>query len=158
METGTEEFLPPMDLAKIKEILPHRYPMLMIDKIVDITPNDGAMGVKNVTANEHFFEGHFPDLPVMPGVLIVEAMAQTAAAYTAYAYNIDTSGQVVLFMGVDKAKFRKPVVPGDRLCLHVKVARRRQPVYRYTAEAKVDGAVVAEAEFAAMIVDPKERT
>lgn len=150
-----QDYLPPMDLKKIKEILPHRYPMLMIDKIINITKADGAVGIKNVTNNEHFFEGHFPDMPVMPGVLIIEAMAQAAAAYTAYAEDIDTSGKVVLFMGVDKAKFRRPVVPGDQLELHVKVVQRRMPVFKYEGIAKVDGKVVAEATYAAMMTDPK---
>ncbi|GGY54444.1 3-hydroxyacyl-ACP dehydratase FabZ [Parvularcula lutaonensis] len=153
--TDTDERLPDLDLKGIKDILPHRYPFLMIDKIVDITKTGGAVGVKMVTINEQFFQGHFPEMPVMPGVLIIEAMAQAAAAYTAYADNIDTEGKVVLFMGVDKAKFRRPVVPGDKLELHVHTETRRPPVWKYKGVAKVDGAVVAEAEFKAMLTEPK---
>lgn len=153
--SDTDDHLPDLDLAGIKAILPHRYPFLMIDKIVRITPDNGAVGIKNVTNGEHHFQGHFPDVPVMPGVLIIEAMAQSAAAYTAYAEKIDTAGKVVLFMGVDKAKFRKPVVPGDVLELHVRTETRRPPVWKYSGVAKVDGLVVAEAEFKAMLTEPR---
>ncbi|NNU16691.1 3-hydroxyacyl-ACP dehydratase FabZ [Parvularcula sp. ZS-1/3] len=153
--SDTDEFLPDLDLAGIKGILPHRYPFLMIDKIVQIRKEGGAIGIKNVTANEEYFQGHFPEMPVMPGVLICEAMAQAAAAYTAYSENVDTEGQVVLFMGMDKVKFRKPVVPGDVLELHVKIETRRPPVWKYSGEAKVDGKTVAEAEFKAMLTRPK---
>jgi 3-hydroxyacyl-[acyl-carrier-protein] dehydratase len=153
--SDTEEYLPDLDLAGIKNILPHRFPFLMIDKIVRITPDSGAVGIKNVTNNEHYFQGHFPEMPVMPGVLIIEAMAQSAAAYTAYAEKIDTDGKVVLFMGVEKAKFRKPVVPGDVLELHVRTDTRRPPVWKYSGVARVDGKVVAEAEFKAMLTEPK---
>ncbi|MEM1380285.1 MAG: 3-hydroxyacyl-ACP dehydratase FabZ [Pseudomonadota bacterium] len=153
--TEPTDFLPDVDLNGIKKLLPHRYPFLMIDKVVEITKTDGAVGIKNVTNNEPYFEGHFPQMPVMPGVLIIEAMAQAAAAYTAYTDDIDPEGKVVLFMGVDKAKFRKPVVPGDQLRLHVSVATRRPPVWKYQGIAKVDGQVVAEAEFKAMLTEPR---
>jgi 3-hydroxyacyl-[acyl-carrier-protein] dehydratase len=153
--SDNEEYLPDLDLAGIKNILPHRFPFLMIDKIIRITPDNGAVGIKNVTNNEPHFEGHFPQMPVMPGVLIIEAMAQSAAAYTAYAEKIDTEGKVVLFMGVEKAKFRKPVMPGDVLELHVRTETRRPPVWKYHGVAKVDGKVVAEAEFKAMLTEPK---
>ena len=144
-------------IEDIKRILPHRYPMLMVDRIVEISPPDGgsATGIKNVTTNEPFFQGHFPEMPVMPGVMIIEAMAQTAAAYTAYADGIDTEGKIVLFMGVDRAKFRRPVVPGDQLRIEVTVAHRRPPVWKYEAKARVDGKVVAEAAFGAMLTEPK---
>jgi 3-hydroxyacyl-[acyl-carrier-protein] dehydratase len=155
MSDQEQDFLPDLDLAGIKKLLPHRYPFLMIDKIVRITPDDGAIGIKNVTNNEPYFEGHFPEMPVMPGVLIIEAMAQAAAAYTAYAEKVDTEGKVVLFMGVEKAKFRRPVVPGDVLELHVRTATRRPPVWKYAGVAKVGGQVVAEAEFKAMLTEPK---
>jgi 3-hydroxyacyl-[acyl-carrier-protein] dehydratase len=152
-EQGEETFAD-LDVNAIKGILPHRYPMLMVDRIMEITRHS-AVGIKNVTANEHFFEGHFPDTPVMPGVLIIEAMAQTAAAWTAYTDGVDTEGKVVLFMGVDKARFRRPVVPGDQLRIHATVAGRRPPVWKYEAKATVDGKVVAEATFGAMLTEPR---
>ncbi len=155
MSDGETDFLPPIDLETLKRLLPHRYPMLMVDRIVDVTPDAGAVGIKGVTINEPFFQGHFPEMAVMPGVLIIEAMAQTAAAYTAYADKIDTDGKIVLFMGVDKAKFRRPVIPGDQLRIHVSVTQRRPPVWKYEGKAMVDGKVVAEAQFGAMLTEPK---
>ena len=157
-ETG--EAMDDLSVEAIKAILPHRYPMLLVDRIVDITRagpegEGGATGIKSVTVNEPFFQGHFPQMAVMPGVLIVEAMAQTAAAYTAYADGIDTDGQVVLFMGIDRAKFRRPVVPGDQLRIEVRIANRRPPVWKYEAKARVDGKVVAEAAFGAMLTAPR---
>ena len=151
---GTET-LPDLDVEAIKRILPHRYPMLMVDRIVRISKSGGATGIKSVTANEPFFQGHFPQMAVMPGVLIIEAMAQTAAAYTAYADGVDTEGKIVLFMGVDRAKFRRPVVPGDRMEIEVTVTNRRPPVWKYEAKARVDGKVVAEAAYGAMLTAPK---
>ena len=133
------------------QILPHRYPMLMIDRLVDIRAGESAVGIKNVTYNEEFFQGHFPQKAVMPGVLIVEAMAQSAAAYTSYTEELDTNGKVVLFMGIDKARFRKPVVPGDQLRIEVKTVHRRPPVWRFEGEATVDGKKVADAAFSAML-------
>lgn len=153
--TDTDDLLPDLDLQGIKNILPHRYPFLMIDKVVNVTKSNGCVGIKNVTNNEDYFQGHFPAMPVMPGVLIVEAMAQTAAAYSAYAEGLETDGKVVLFMGIDKAKFRRPVVPGDQLELHVAIETRRPPVWKYKGVAKVDGQVVAEAEYKAMLTEPK---
>lgn len=155
MSDQPTELLPDLDLAAIKRILPHRFPMLMIDKIVDISA-EGATGIKCVTANEHYFEGHFPQMPVMPGVLIIEAMAQTAAAYTAYIDEVDTENNIVLFMGVEKAKFRKPVVPGDKLEIRATIMGRRPPVWKYEAKAYVDGKLMAEAQFNAMMTPPKE--
>ena len=150
MTDQTTDLLPDLDLAAIKNILPHRFPMLMVDRIVEISA-EGATGIKNVTANEHFFEGHFPQMPVMPGVLIIEAMAQTAAAYTAYLDKVDTDNNIVLFMGLDKARFRKPVVPGDQLRIRAQIVGRRPPVWKYEAKAYVDGKVVSEASFSAMM-------
>ncbi|MEM9286253.1 MAG: 3-hydroxyacyl-ACP dehydratase FabZ, partial [Pseudomonadota bacterium] len=141
--TEHEDDLPDLDVAGIQALIPHRFPFLMIDKLINISRTDGAVGVKNVTNNEPYFQGHFPEMPVMPGVLIIEAMAQTAASYTVCADNLDSEGKVVLFMGVEKAKFRKPVVPGDQLELHVKVIQRRPPVWKYEGKAKVDGKLVA---------------
>ena len=153
--TEQDDILPDLDVAAIQALIPHRYPFLMIDKVVNISRTEGAVGIKNVTINEPFFEGHFPQMPVMPGVLIIEAMAQTAASYTVHADNLDSDGKVVLFMGVEKAKLRKPVVPGDQLELHVKVIQRRPPVWKYEGKAKVNGKVVAEAIFAAMLSEAK---
>ncbi len=153
-EVQSTEYLADLDINDIMRILPHRYPMLLVDKITKITATDGAVGIKNVTMNEPFFEGHFPGKPVMPGVMIIEAMAQTAAAYTAHVEEIDTSDKIVLFMGVDKAKFRRPVFPGDQLEIHVKVSQRRAPVWKYEAKAKVNGKVVTEASYGAMLIEP----
>ncbi len=141
-------------LDAIKKILPHRYPFLMIDRLVDIRPDEGAIGIKNITANEEVFQGHFPQEPVFPGVLIVEAMAQSAATYAAYTEDVDMENKIILFMGVDKAKFRRPVVPGDQLELHVKITHRRPPVWRFSGVGMVDGKKVAEAEFSAMLANP----
>lgn len=153
--TDTEKEFPDLDLQAIKRIIPHRFPFLMIDRLVDISREEGATGIKNVTNNEPYFEGHFPEMPVMPGVLIIEAMAQTAAAYSAVVENLDTEGKVVLFMGIDKGKFRRPVVPGDQLRVHVSITQRRPPVWKYQGIARVDGHVVAEAEVKAMLADPR---
>ncbi|MBG51952.1 MAG: 3-hydroxyacyl-ACP dehydratase FabZ [Alphaproteobacteria bacterium] len=139
------------DINRVMELLPHRYPMLLIDRIKDMDGNESAIGVKNVTINDPFFEGHFPGHPVMPGVLIVEAMAQTAGALVINAMSSDASNKVVYFMAIDKAKFRKPVVPGDQLELHVSKLQNRGPVWKFRGIAKVDGQVVAEADYAAMI-------
>lgn len=140
-----------LEVGELMQLLPHRYPMLMIDRLVDIRPGESAVGVKNVTFNEPYFVGHFPQKPVMPGVLIIEAMAQAAAAFTAYADDIDVEGKIVLFMGVDKARFRRPVVPGDQLRILVKTIQRRPPVWRFEGEATVDGKTVSDATFAAML-------
>lgn len=153
-DTDDQDYLEPLQVGDIMKILPHRYPMLMVDRIINITKDNGGTGIKNVTINEPFFEGHFPAKPVMPGVLIIEAMAQTAAAYTAHVENLDTSERIVLFMGVDKAKFRRPVVPGDQLHIHVRVAHKRPPVWKFESRVEVDGKVVCEASFAAMLTAP----
>ena len=144
-----------LGITDLLALLPHRYPFVLIDRVTELTENKSIVALKNVTINEPFFPGHFPDDPVMPGVLIVEAMAQTAAAYSAYAEGLETDGKVVLFMGIDKAKFRRPVVPGDQLELHVAIETRRPPVWKYKGVAKVDGQVVAEAEYKAMLTEPK---
>ncbi|MEQ1931130.1 MAG: 3-hydroxyacyl-ACP dehydratase FabZ [Parvularculaceae bacterium] len=140
-----------LDVNEIMQVLPHRFPFLLIDRLEDIKAGESAVAIKCVTFNEQFFQGHFPQKPVMPGVLIIEAMAQAAAAYTSYTENLDTDGKIVLFMGVDKARFRKPVVPGDRLRIVVKTAQRRPPVWRFEGEAFVDDKLVADATFAAML-------
>lgn len=140
-----------LDVNEIMRVLPHRYPFLLIDRLEEIRPGESAVAIKSVTYNEQFFQGHFPQKPVLPGVLIIEAMAQAAAAYTSYTENLDVENKIVLFMGVDKARFRKPVVPGDQLRIQVKTAQRRPPVWRFEGEAFVEGKLVADATFAAML-------
>lgn len=141
-----------MDILKILEILPHRYPLLLVDRVEDIVLDEGAVGVKNVTFNEPHFMGHFPGQPVMPGVLIIEAMAQTAAVFAILSLGEEMKGKLVYFMAIENAKFRKRVQPGDRLYLHVKKERARGLVWKVNCEAKVDGQLVAEALMTAMIV------
>ena len=140
-----------LEIDELMQLLPHRYPMLMIDRLVDIKPGESAVGIKNVSVNEPFFVGHFPQKPVMPGVFMIEAMAQAAAAFASYTEGLDVEGKIVLFMGVDHARFRRPVTPGDQLRILVKTAQRRPPVWRFTGEATVDGKRVAEAEYSAML-------
>jgi len=142
-----------IDVKQLMGMLPHRYPMLMIDRLVDVRLGHSAIGIKNVTMNEHFFQGHFPGHPVMPGVLIVESMAQTAAALVIETLGLAVASPIVYFMSVDEAKFRKPVVPGDQLRIHVTKDRKRGNVWRFAGVAKVDGVTVAEAVFTAMIMD-----
>ncbi len=142
-----------MDTNRLMEVIPHRYPFLMIDRLVDIIANVSATGIKNVTVNEPYFQGHFPGQPVMPGVLIIEAMAQTSAALVVHSMGPHAEGKLVYFMSIESARFRKPVVPGDRLNVHVTKERSRGSVWKFSAEAKVDGVVVAEATYAAMILD-----
>jgi 3-hydroxyacyl-[acyl-carrier-protein] dehydratase len=151
MTNTTERQLETADINRVMELLPHRYPMLLIDRIIEMDGAESCIGIKNVTINDPFFEGHFPGHPVMPGVLIVEAMAQTAGALVINAGGGDASDKVVYFMSIEKARFRKPVVPGDRLELHVSKLQNRGPVWKFRGEAKVDGQVVAEADYAAMI-------
>ncbi len=142
-----------IDIQRITEMIPHRYPFLLVDRLVDVVPGERAVGIKNVTANEPFFQGHFPDRPVMPGVLIIEAMAQTAAVIVVQALGKSAEGKLVYFMSIDSARFRKPVGPGDQLKLHCRKARQRGNVWKFSAEAQVDGVVVADATYTAMIMD-----
>jgi 3-hydroxyacyl-[acyl-carrier-protein] dehydratase len=142
-----------IDIARIMQAIPHRYPFLMIDRVVDLVTNQSAIGVKNVSVNESFFQGHFPNHPVMPGVLIIEAMAQTAAILVVETLGPDAAGRVVYFMSVEGAKFRRPVVPGDQLRIHCTKLRNRGNVWKFSAVARVDGSSVAEATYAAMIMD-----
>lgn len=147
------ETYPDIDVTRIMEMIPHRYPMLLIDRVVDIRRNESAVGIKNVTVNEPYFAGHFPQRPVMPGVMIVESMAQTAAVLVVATLGPESEGKLVYFMSIDDARFRKPVVPGDTLHIHVRKDRSRGSVWKFQAEAKVEGRVVAEATYAAMILD-----
>ena len=138
------------DIMRIMKLLPHRYPFLLVDRIVEIDGDRSAVGIKNVTANEPHFMGHFPEQPVMPGVLIIEAMAQTAGAICIASTGEDKPS-LVYFMTVDAAKFRKPVVPGDQIRIHVQKLKQRGNIWRFACEAKVDGNTVAEAEISAML-------
>jgi len=142
-----------IDIQRIKEMIPHRYPFLLVDKLVDVVAGERAIGIKNVTANEPFFQGHFPDRPVMPGVLIIEAMAQTAAVIVVAALGKSAEGKLVYFMSIDSARFRKPVGPGDQLKIHCRKERQRGNVWKFSGEAQVDGVVVADASYTAMIMD-----
>ena len=139
------------DIQLIQKILPHRYPFLLVDKVRDIVPDTSAVGIKNVTMNEPHFTGHFPGKPIMPGVTIVEAMAQTAGVMAGISLDLEDGELLVYFMTIDNCKFRRMVVPGDVLEMHVEVLKKRSKMWRIKGVAKVDGEVAAEAEFAAMI-------
>ena len=139
---------------KLMDMLPHRYPMLLVDFLERVDVNKSAIGVKNVSIGEPFFEGHFPGNPIMPGVLIVEAMAQTAGALVVESLNLHGSGSLVYFMSIEKAKFRKLVLPGDILKLHVEVVKARTKVWKFEGQARVKDELVAESEFTAMMVKP----
>jgi 3-hydroxyacyl-[acyl-carrier-protein] dehydratase len=153
VETSPERAVEQIDIARIMQAIPHRYPFLMIDRVVDVVRNASAVGIKNVSVNESFFQGHFPNHPVMPGVLIIECMAQTAAVLVVETLGPDAAGKVVYFMSIDGAKFRRPVVPGDQMRVHVVKDRNRGNVWKFSAVARVDGVSVAEATYAAMIMD-----
>jgi 3-hydroxyacyl-[acyl-carrier-protein] dehydratase len=143
------------DIARIMKLLPHRYPFLLIDKMIDMDGEESGTAIKNVTINEPFFQGHFPGKPVMPGVLLVEAMAQAAGALVLNHLGDAHAGKLVFFMSIDKARFRKPVLPGDVVHFHVKLSNKRAPVWKYWAEAHVDGKKVAEAEIGAMLMNER---
>lgn len=142
-----------IDIAGVMRMIPHRYPMLLVDRVVDIVPGEAAVGIKNVTINEPYFTGHFPSRPVMPGVMVIESMAQTAAVLVIYTLGQESEGKLVYFMSIDGARFRKPIEPGDQMRIHVRKDRMRGPVWRFVGEVKVDDQLAAEATFAAMIVD-----
>ena len=154
MSEETKATLGVADLREILKLLPHRYPFLMVDKIVAIDGDDSAVGIKNVTVNEPHFMGHFPDHPIMPGVLLVEGMAQTAGAICAR--KAGTGSNLVYFMTIDNARFRKPVVPGDRVEFHVTKQKQRGNIWKFHCDAKVDGQLVAEADIGAMIVKKED--
>ena len=147
---------PILDIEGIQKLLPHRSPFLLVDRVVAFEPHRKIVGWKGVTMNEPFFPGHFPGKPVMPGVLILEALAQTAALLAMMSLGPEEAGKLTFLMGIDGARFRRPVIPGDRLELHVEVTKQKGPVWKERGTAIVDGHVVAEAEFMAMLVDPKD--
>ena len=153
MEDAEKKTLASADIMKIMTLIPHRYPFLLIDRMIEMDGDDSCIGIKNVTMNEPQFSGHFPEKPIFPGVLLIEAMAQTAGALCVHARGDDAPPQLVYFMTIDKAKFRKPVVPGDQVHFHVNKIKQRGNIWKFAAVAKVDGGKVAEAEVSAMLVD-----
>ena len=146
------EVIEVINIDQIKKMIPHRAPILLIDRVEDVVLDSEATGIKAVSGNEPYFAGHFPDFPVMPGVLIVEAMAQTAAIMVVKTLGEEAEGKLVYFMTIDNARFRKPVVPGDSMHIHVKKVQNRRNVWKFEGEAIVDGKVCAEATFSAMIM------
>jgi len=145
------KYIAELDIKQIMEMIPHRYPFLLIDKMRDIYAEEKAIGIKNVSMNEPFFQGHFPDNPIMPGVLLIEAMAQTAGVTVMCGQENSETERMVLFMSVDSARFRKPVVPGDVVELHVEKIRSKRNVWKFKGKAIVDGVLKAEAIFTAMV-------
>lgn len=142
-----------LDILRIMEMIPHRYPFLLIDRLEDVIANESAVGIKNVTMNEYYFQGHFPGRPVVPGVIIIEAMAQTAAVLVVETLGPEAEGKLVYFMTINDARFRKLVGPGDTLHVHVRKLYNRRNIWKFRGEARVNGTLMAEATFAAMIVD-----
>jgi len=147
------EVLETLDIERIMKMIPHRYPFLLVDRLIDVVPNQSAVGIKNVTIGDIWFQGHFPGKPVMPGVMIIESMAQTAAVLVVHTLGPDAEGKLVYFMSIEGARFRKPVFPGDMLHVHVHKERTRGNVWKFSGEAKVKNQTVAEATFTAMILD-----
>ena len=152
-EASEKEVVETLDIEQIIEAIPHRYPFLMIDRVLNVVRDESALGLKNVSINEHYFQGHFPRRPVMPGVLIIEAMAQTAAVLVVKTLGPEMAGKLVYFMSVDNCRFRRPVFPGDQLFVHVNKKHRRRNVWKFEAAAKVDGEIAAEATYSAMILE-----
>lgn len=150
MDDKQSATLEAMDIRALLEALPHRYPFLLVDRIVEVNGDESCIGIKNVTVNEPHFTGHFPGNPIMPGVLLIEGMAQTAGAICVHTAQTDVPS-VVYFMTIDKAKFRKPVVPGDRVEYHMTKISRRRNMWWYRGEARVDGNLVCEAQVGAML-------
>lgn len=144
---------PIYDIRRILDFLPHRYPFILIDRVLEITPGERIVGLKNVSINEPFFQGHFPAKPIMPGVLIVEALGQAGGVLHLASMGSDRNGKLLYFMGFDKVRFRKPVVPGDQLMLHVDILKQRATAIRMAGQAKVNDKLVAEAEFMATLGD-----
>ena len=142
-----------IDVQQIQGLIPHRYPFLLVDKIVELVKGESCTGIKNVSFNEPHFQGHFPEYPIMPGVLIVEAMAQTSGCLVVKTLGEKAEGKIVFFMSIEEAKFRKPVVPGDTLTIHVDVMKGRGAILKFKGTGKVDGNIHAEAIFTAMIMN-----
>lgn len=153
-EVDNKEARGPMDIRRVMEALPHRYPMLLVDRVASLVPSQSIHAIKAVSMNEPFFQGHFPGRPIMPGVLIVEAMAQAAGVLVVNSLGLADSGKLVYFMSIDGAKFRTPVEPGCLLDLHVEVTQMRGAVCKFAGRALIDGKLAAEANFVAMIADP----
>ena len=153
MNSGSD----PIKIQRIMDMIPHRYPFLLVDRLLSYVPDHSAITLKNVTINEPFFTGHFPGHPVMPGVLIIEAMAQSAAILVVQTLGREAEGKLVYFMTVDNARFRRPVTPGDQLKIHVQKERCRGNVWKFTGQAYADGELAAESAFSAMIRDNDEK-
>ncbi|QJE72779.1 3-hydroxyacyl-ACP dehydratase FabZ [Aerophototrophica crusticola] len=151
-DSAETKVLGTLDIQRIMEMIPHRYPMLLVDKIIDIIPGESCTGIKNVTINEPFFPGHFPTKPVMPGVMIIESMAQTSAVLVMHTLGDVAEGKLVYFMTIEEARFRRPIGPGDQIHIKVQKVQNRRNVWKFRGEAVVDGQVCAEATYAAMIV------
>lgn len=141
----------PLDIREIMRFLPHRYPFILVDRILDLVPNTSVTGLKNVTINEPFFQGHFPAAPIMPGVLILEAMAQVGGVLAIASLPKSDEGALMYFMGLDQVKFRKPVVPGDQLIMKLEVLKQRAKIMKLSGVAEVDGQVVAQAQLMATL-------
>ncbi|WP_293681538.1 3-hydroxyacyl-ACP dehydratase FabZ [uncultured Phenylobacterium sp.] len=142
-----------IDITEILERIPHRFPFLLVDRCEDYKPSESIVGIKCVTVNEPFFQGHFPHYPVMPAVLLIEAMAQTGAVLMSKSLNVDVGGKAIFFMSADNCRFRAPVRPGDVVRMPVRVTRHRGDIFKFAGQAMVDGKVAAECEFAAMVVE-----
>ena len=153
-EAASDAAIGPLDVRRVMAALPHRYPMLLVDRVVQILPDQSITAIKAVSMNEQFFQGHFPGRPIMPGVLIVEALAQAAGVLAVESFGLANSGKLVYFMAIEGAKFRNPVEPGCLLQLDVEFVQKRSSVSKFAGKASVDGKVVAEANFTAMIADP----
>ena len=143
-----------IDVTEIMDILPHRYPILLVDRVTELVAGESIVALKNISMGESVLQGHFPGQPIWPGVMTVEALAQAGGILAMKSSNSDDfADKIVLFMGIDNAKFRRPVTPGDQLFLHVKKVQERGPVWKFSGEAKVDGKTVASADFSAMVTD-----
>ena len=154
MSEGESAVIGPLDIRRVMAALPHRYPMLLVDRVEQIVPDKSISAIKAVTSNEDFFQGHFPGRPIMPGVLIVEALAQAAGILAVESLGLANSGKLVYFMAIENAKFRAPVEPGVLLRLDVEFIQKRTSVCKFTGKASIDGKLAAEASFTAMIADP----
>ncbi len=151
---GEATSIGPFDITRVMAAIPHRYPMLLVDRVVELVPDRSITAIKAVTINEGFFQGHFPGRPIMPGVLIVEALAQAAGILAVESLNLVGSGKLVYFMSIDGVKFRKPVEPGVLLTLEAEFLQKRSRVCKFAGKARIDGELAAECEFTAMIADP----